>query len=95
VKVTVKLFAHLSSITETSELQIDLEEGAGPMDLLGELSKRFGPSFVETLYAAEDGPVNPYTAVIVDGTAVLLTERADVELHEGSIVAFLPPLGGG
>ncbi len=95
MKVTVKLFADLSSVAGTRQLELDLDEGAGPGDLLRELTDRFGPSFLEALYAAEDGPVNPYTAVIVDGTAVLLTERADVELHEGSTVTFLPPLGGG
>ena len=85
----------LSNITGTRQLQVDLDEGAGPADLLRELSKRFGPSFVEALYAAEDGPVNPYAAVVVDGRAVLLTEQPDVVLREGSTVAFLPPVGGG
>jgi len=95
VRVTAKFFPYLSRITRTGELDVDLDEGAGLMALLGNLSRRFGPSFVDALYAAEDGPVDPYTSVIVDGRAVLLTERSEVELHEGSVVAFLPPLGGG
>ena len=95
MEVTVRFFPYLSSITGTRELGVDLDEGAGLMDLMEKLSEMFGSSFVEALYVAELGPVDPYTSVIVDGKAVLLTERSDTELHEGSTVAFLPPLGGG
>lgn len=95
MKVTVRFFLYVSRITNTGELEVDLDEGAGLRDLLGRLSERFGPGFVEALYVSELGVVDPYTSVIVNGKAVLLTERTDVELQEGSIVAFLPPLGGG
>jgi len=95
VKVTVRLFAYLSSVAGTSELVVELDEGSGPMAVVQELSDKFGHRFVDALYAAEDGPVNPFASVIVDGRAVMLTPRADVDLHDGSVVAFLPPLGGG
>ena len=95
MKITVKLFAFLRSISGASELELDLDEGAGLMDVVEELSGMLGPSFEEALYAAEDGPVNPFASVVVDGRVVLLTPRADVDLQEGSVVAFLPPLGGG
>ena len=95
MKVTVQLFPHLSRITNSNEFQVDLDEGAVLMDLLGKLSEQFGSRFVDALYGPEDGPVDPYVVVAVNGEVVLLTERAGIELHEGSSVAFLSPLGGG
>ena len=95
MKVTVQLFPHLSRITNSNEFQVDLDEGAGLIDLLGKLSEQFGSRFVDTLYGPEDGPVDPYVVVAVNGKAVLLTDRAGIELHDGSSVAFLSPLGGG
>jgi molybdopterin converting factor small subunit len=95
VKVKVRCFAPLSRITGAAALDVEVAERAGLMDVVAPLADRFGPRFVEALYAAEYGPVDPYTSVIVDGRAVLLTERASVALREGSTVAFVPPLGGG
>lgn len=95
MKITVRLFASLSAVSGTRELELCLDEGAGLMDIVKELSARFGPGFNGALYSAQYGPLNPFASVAVDGRTVLLTPDADVNLDEGSVVAFLPPLGGG
>ena len=93
--VTVRFFASLSRMTGASALEVEMDEGAGLMELMALLSDRFGPRFVAALYAEESGPVEPYISVVVDGRAVLLSEGSPVALHSGSTVAFVPPLGGG
>jgi molybdopterin converting factor small subunit len=95
VRITVKFFPYLGKLIQTNELELDLSEGAGLKDLMRELTERFGRGFIEALYVGDLGPVDPYTSVIVDGRAVLLSEGTECELRENSVVAFIPPLGGG
>lgn len=95
MKVTVRFFPSLRSITRTDKLEIELPEGAGINDLVDELSRRFGRKFVEALYISELGVTNPYTSVIIDGKTVILSKTKNHKLRNNSVVSFLAPIGGG
>ena len=95
MKVTVRFFPSLRSITRADKLEIELPEGAGINDLVDELSRRFGRKFLEALYISELGVTSPYTSVIIDGKTVILSKSKNYRLKNNSVVSFLAPIGGG
>jgi len=95
MKVTVRFFPSLRTITNTDKLEVELPEGAGVNDLVDKLSRKFGRKFLEALYISELGVTNPYTSVIIDGKTVILTKSKNYKLKNNSVVSFLAPIGGG
>jgi len=89
VHVTVRLFSHLRLTLGKRSLDMELPEGATAADVMDRLRTLAGPEVESMIVGGLEGG---YRLV------VLVNDRrtqADRPLHEGDVVALLPPLGGG
>ena len=93
INVKVKFFTTLRELTGTSELSVKIPKNATVGELLGVLSKRFGPKFVKYLF--DKGELRPYLIVMVGGRSISLMDGLKTTLRDGVTVAILPPTGGG
>jgi molybdopterin synthase sulfur carrier subunit len=93
VNVKVKFFTTLREITGKREDNLSLPKGSTVEELLDELSRRYGPKFVE--YVFDEGEVKPYLLVMVNGRSINFLNGLKTVLSENATVAILPPVGGG
>ena len=93
VNVRVKFFTTLRELTGKAEETVNLPKGSTVGNLLDELSRRYGPKFVE--YVFDKGEVKPYLIVMVNGKSINALDGLKTVLEENSTVAILPPAGGG
>ena len=97
MKVRVRFTSQISVLTKTDHTDIDLDQNARLTDLLRVLNTRYGEGFLDLVYTSEQGSVDVWASVIVDGQVVPLPvmPMTDVKLKEGSVVVFMAPVGGG
>lgn len=97
MKVRVRFTSQISVLTKTDHTDIDLDQNASLTDLLRVLNARYGEGFLDLVYTSEQGSVDVWASVIVDGQVVPLPvmPMTDVKLKEGSVVVFMAPVGGG
>ncbi|MFB0522696.1 MAG: MoaD/ThiS family protein [Candidatus Bathyarchaeia archaeon] len=97
MKVRVRFTSQISVLTKTDHTDIDLDQNARLTDLLRVLNTRYGEGFLDLVYTPEQGSVDVWASVIVDGQVVPLPvmPMTDVKLKEGSVVVFMAPVGGG
>jgi molybdopterin synthase sulfur carrier subunit len=81
MQVTVKLFAHLRSVSGTDQLRVDLDAGATVSDLLDHLSRTIdSPALTDNS-----------TSVMVDHK----NAEPETLLKDGDEILLLPIIGGG
>lgn len=80
MNVTLKLFAAVRDIVGESSRELQLDEGATPEQLWGDLVSHHRDLSVHRI---------PMVAINEEYAG------ADTELHEGDEVAFIPPVSGG
>jgi len=95
MKVTVKLFAKLKEIVGNQELEVNLPERADIRNLLEKLSKDYGADFDNYIIDDRTRMVRQYLQIVVDGKYTSTSEKLGAKLRDGSVVAILPPIGGG
>lgn len=95
MKVTVKLFAKLKEIVGSQELEVNLPERADIRNLLEKLSKDYGADFDNYVIDDRTGMVRQYLQIVVDGKYTSTSEKLGTKLRDGSVIAILPPIGGG
>lgn len=95
MKVTVRLFATLREIAGRGEIEIDLPGKSAVGNLLDRLSKDYGADFENYIFEERTRQFRPYLQIVVDGKYTSTSEGLSIELRDGSVVAILPPVGGG
>jgi MoaD family protein len=81
MKVRVQLFSHLRDLAGTSQIEVDLAEGATVADLLAQLYERF-PA------------LRAHHQSILTGAGVEFVDR-NYELQADEEIAVMPPVQGG
>ena len=95
MKVIVKLFAVLKDVVKSGEVALDLHEGADIESLLENLSNEFGGDLENYLIDEKTKKPRAYLQIMVDGKYTSFSKGKKTTLRNGSVVAILPPIGGG
>ncbi|PSN94508.1 hypothetical protein B9Q04_02075 [Candidatus Marsarchaeota G2 archaeon BE_D] len=91
MKVTVRYFARLREMLGKSSDEFELEDSSTIMDLLNLLSTRY-PNLKSAVFENDGKTLKKIYQVLVSGQHVSEPNR---KLHDGDIVAILPPVAGG
>jgi molybdopterin converting factor small subunit len=92
MKITLRYTSQLATAAGTSEEDIDVADGIGLVELLGNLSIEHGPEFSKFVVNDDGNPVTTLV-VAVNGTQVDLSK--EVSLEAGSEVILITPMSGG
>ena len=92
MKITLRYTSQLATAAGTSEEDIEVADGVGLLELLGNLSREHGPEFSKFVVNDDGNPV-PTLVVAVNGTQVDL--RDDLSLEDESEVILITPMSGG
>jgi|TARA_B110000495_G_scaffold170840_1_gene158787 molybdopterin converting factor small subunit len=92
MKITLRYTSQLATAAGTSEEDIEVADGIGLVELLGNLSKEHGPEFSKFV-VNDDGTPVATLVVAVNDTQVDL--RNDLSLEDNSEVILITPMSGG
>ena len=92
MKITLRYTSQLATAAGTSEEDIEVADGIGLVELLGNLSKEHGPEFSKFV-VNDDGTPVATLVVAVNDTQVDL--RDDLSLEDESEVILITPMSGG
>ncbi|MFQ5998500.1 MAG: MoaD family protein [Candidatus Bathyarchaeia archaeon] len=92
-RVSVKLFTTLREIIGKSEEIICLQGNVTAYHVLKELARMYGHTVAQYIFEGEK--LRDYLEVLVDGHNVSLEYGLETRLKNGSVMAILPPAGGG
>jgi molybdopterin converting factor subunit 1 len=81
MRVSVKFFAAPREVLGTGEIEVDIPSGTAAGELIDRLTEEY-PAL---------RPYTRFVNVAVNRAYVGM----ETELHDGDVVAFLPPVGGG
>lgn len=95
MKVNVKYFATLREITGKREEQVELEEDSTMGDLLKRLIDIHGPAFKTYVVEEATGSPKGHLLFLIDGVSINSIGGLNAKLSENSVVALMPPVGGG
>ena len=92
MKITLRYTSQLATAAGTSEEDIEVADGIGLVELLGNLSREHGPEFSKFV-VNDDGTPVATLVVAVNDTQVDL--RNDLSLEDNSEVILITPMSGG
>ncbi len=95
LEVNVKYFATLREITDKREEKVKLQEGSTVEDLLKQLVGQYGTRFREYVVDEETGKPRAHLLFLINGTSISSLEGLSTKLSHDSVVALMPPVGGG
>jgi len=59
------------------------------------LAAHYGKPFADYVFDSQSGAVRGYLQFFVNGQSASALKRLETELHNGDLVAIVPPVGGG
>jgi molybdopterin synthase sulfur carrier subunit len=97
LRVSVRFFTSLREIIDKREETLEFPESEKVTvdKVLKTLTQRYGNRFVEYVYDSKTGDVRGFLQFLVNGKSTLTLNGLQTELHDGDVVAILPPVGGG
>ncbi len=93
--VKVRFFATLREITGCGEATITLNGKAFVGELLQRLSEDYGSEFDAYVFEKGSRKLRSHLQILVDGINVPESQELSFALRDGSVVAIIPPVGGG
>lgn len=94
-KVEVKLLAVLRGLTEKSEFQVTIQEGATLQELVSDITNNAHPVFKKRFLNSKSNGLSPDIIVLIDGAEASIHGGMGAVLKDGSEVIFLPTVHGG
>ncbi len=96
MKISVLFFTVLREVTAKKEETIEFSaaENVTIGSVLNLLASRYGKRFSEYVYQP-NGAVKGFLQFFVNGQSTAAGAGTETALHEGDVVAIVPPVGGG
>jgi MoaD family protein len=97
VEVKVRFFTNLREIVDKREETLSFPNNEKvTVDLvLKTLSKKYGEPFTTYVYDAKTGQPKKFLQFLVNGTSTTTLNGLETALRDGTVLAVLPPVGGG
>lgn len=95
MKVKVKLFTTLRELAGSSEIEIKVSDDGTIRDLIEKVASSLGEEAFNYLYCRDGRMIDPSIRFLVNGIDVQNLIGFETMLHEGDVVAIIPPIGGG
>lgn len=95
MKVRVQYFAIVRELTNHREEILDVDEKTTVLDVLKTLARKHGEEFRKYVFDPETGNPRPYIQVLVNEDSISTLNGLSTVLAEGTILAIIPPVGGG
>lgn len=96
MRLSIRFFTTLREIVNKKEETLSFTENQVTIDtVLGKLSKQYGKVFVAYVFDAGTGNVKSFLQFLVNGKSAATGEGLKTVLHDGDVLAILPPVGGG
>ncbi len=77
----------LLEFTESDKITVD--------STLKFLANKYGKSFAEYVFDPQKGEVRGFLQFFINGQSITALDGLKTELHDGDILAIVPPVGGG
>jgi sulfur-carrier protein len=96
LQVKIRFFTSLREIVGKKEETLTCEdkEHVTVKAVLEALTRKHGKPFQQYVYAKEDQPKS-FLQFLINGTSTTTLNGLETELHDGDVLAILPPVGGG
>lgn len=90
-RIKLHIYATLRKMLGISSIQLDVNDIS---DMFQQLIDRFGEPLKKELFE-DDSKLRSKYRILVNGRNITLLENLKTKLHNGDIVAILPPIAGG
>lgn len=97
MQISIRFFTSLREIVNKKEETLKFTENQKvTIDvILKTLSKQYGKVFVDYVFDRATGNVKSFLQFLVNGKSTATGEGLETVLHDGDVLAILPPVGGG
>jgi MoaD family protein len=95
LKVKVQYFAAVREITNQREEMLDVDSGTSVLDLLKLLVARHGSRLREYVFDSKTGNPRTYLQFLLDEESIATMNGFSTMLRDNSVLAIIPPVGGG
>jgi MoaD family protein len=95
LKVRVLYFAIVRELANQREEILDVEEKTTVLDVLRVLARRHGEKFGEYIFDPGTGNPRSYLQFLVNENSILSLSGLSTMLTDNSVLAIIPPVGGG
>ncbi len=87
----------LREVTEKKEETLSFKEGQFVTigTVLERLGTQYGKTFADYVFDKQSREVRGYLQFFINGHSVVAKELLETKLHDGDVVAIVPPVGGG
>jgi sulfur-carrier protein len=94
--VSVRFFTILREVTGKKEETLKFPKGEiAVATVLRALSERYGKDFTEYVYNSKTGEVKGFLQFFINGQSTQAEHGLETEMHDGDVLAIVPPVGGG
>ncbi len=95
--IKVRFFTVLREITGKKEETIEFSEGnkVTAALVLETLAEKYGKPFESYVFNEKTNEVKGFLQFLINGQSATALNGLETELHEGDVLAIVPPVGGG
>ena len=97
MQVLVRFFTVLREIAGKKEdpLEFPTDAQVTVKTVLQTLQTRYGKPFSEYVFEAKTSEVKGFLQFFINGNSATAMKGLETELHDGDVLAIVPPVGGG
>lgn len=93
MRINIKLFGQFRDLVDRNQVEVDVSQGEGVLEALSALVGSHPE--LEGRVLDEEGYLNPYAVVFLNGRNTRALEQSNPSLKEGDVMILIPSVGGG